>query len=162
MRNLRFTFSNISIYNNTIQSKTYCFSENDNSQNIVSDDTKIKPHNGFTETNLFCTKQNNIANTTFDLSKYTCNKLCKNNNISEDTSSLTSSSSIFRSCYICDYGRIPSIWRKHLLGLTLKSNRLLKPSSQSWMPASAVVREIVASRSYVLNGAYKQLSKLCK
>jgi len=31
------------------QSKTYCFSENDNSQNIVSDDTKIKPHNGFTE-----------------------------------------------------------------------------------------------------------------
>ena len=57
-----------------IQSKTYCFSENDNSQNIVSDDTKIyNPTMALQKTNLFCTKQNNIANTTFDLPKYTCN-----------------------------------------------------------------------------------------
>ena len=29
------------------------------------------------KTNLFCTKQNNIANTTFDLPKYTCNNSVK-------------------------------------------------------------------------------------
>ncbi len=29
------------------------------------------------KTNLFCTKQNNIPNTTFDLPKYTCNNSVK-------------------------------------------------------------------------------------
>ena len=33
------------------------------------------------KTNLFCTKQNNIANTTLDLSKYTCNNSVKTKKI---------------------------------------------------------------------------------
>ncbi len=84
-----------------IQSKMYCFSENDNSQYIVSDDTKIKPHNGFTENKFILHKAKQYRKHDNWSPKIHMQQLCKNkNNISEDTSSSTSSNATFRSCYI--------------------------------------------------------------
>ncbi len=52
---------------NTTQPKRIL--SNDNCQILSLDNTKTKPHKMALQTNLFCTMQNNIANTTLDLKK---------------------------------------------------------------------------------------------
>ncbi len=115
------------------------------------------------KTNLFCTKQNNIANTTFDLPKYTCNNSVKTKITFRKilaVQPLVAQS--FDLATFTTMTELPQIRRKQLLGLTLKSNRLFETLIAVVNASICCRKRICCLEILCFLCAYKQLSKPCK